>query len=88
MERHLRNRLGAWVVLVLVSALLLVGGTTHAASAQPGTDVGLVDETLTNWSSNLPVVIIDTSGQEIMKETDIGVSVRLMDPGKPSARAP
>jgi CotH kinase protein len=82
----IEGAVGARLALVLFPTLLLVGGTAHAASAQPVAAVELLEDTLTNWSSNLPVVIINTSGQEIVKATNIGVSIRLMDAGKGRAR--
>lgn len=42
----------------------------------------LVDETLANFSSNLPLVLINTFGQEIPREPKAQASVRIIDSGK------
>ena len=69
-------------VIALVSILLLF--TVHLiplrlSAAQSPDASAAPDEGLANFSSNLPLVIINTSGQEIPHETKVPASVRVID---------
>jgi hypothetical protein len=62
----------------VVKARAFAGEKTSPVGCETYT---LLDASLANWSSNLPLVIIDTFGQELTHDNRADVSVRVIDPG-------